>query len=97
MHKGTKVNAGTVPGADLGPVISKQVKERISKLIQAIVDSGAKLVLDARQSCGTKAAFFSLKHLWMTTRFPNMSWATSLVPQYYLISKKTLNVPRRNY
>ncbi|KAJ8529936.1 hypothetical protein K7X08_036771 [Anisodus acutangulus] len=44
-----KVNAGTEPGADLGPVISKQVKERISKLIQAIVDSGAKLVLDGRQ------------------------------------------------
>lgn len=49
MHKGTKVNAGTEPGADLGPVISKQVKERISKLIQAIVDSRAKLVLDGRQ------------------------------------------------
>ncbi|XP_055819231.1 methylmalonate-semialdehyde dehydrogenase [acylating], mitochondrial-like [Solanum dulcamara] len=80
-----KVNAGTEPGADLGPVISQQVhtltlistpignlqlvveylefvlqnyhvfiafrrvKERISKLIQAIVDSGAKLVLDGRQ------------------------------------------------
>ncbi|KAM3742525.1 hypothetical protein ACB098_07G074600 [Castanea mollissima] len=46
--KEIKVNAGTEPDADLGPVISKQVKEQICKLIQTGVDTGAKLVLDGR-------------------------------------------------
>ncbi|XP_059653189.1 methylmalonate-semialdehyde dehydrogenase [acylating], mitochondrial-like isoform X2 [Cornus florida] len=46
--KALKVDAGTEPGADLGPVISKQEKERICKLIQRSVDSGARLVLDGR-------------------------------------------------
>nr|GMD08809.1 methylmalonate-semialdehyde dehydrogenase [acylating], mitochondrial [Ipomoea batatas] len=46
--KALKVNAGTEPDADLGPVISKQAKDRICKLIQSGVDSGAKLLLDGR-------------------------------------------------
>nr|GLL28606.1 methylmalonate-semialdehyde dehydrogenase [acylating], mitochondrial [Ipomoea trifida] len=46
--KTLKVNAGTEPDADLGPVISKQAKDRICKLIQSGVDSGAKLLLDGR-------------------------------------------------
>ncbi|KAI3445808.1 hypothetical protein Pfo_002473 [Paulownia fortunei] len=44
-----KVDAGTEPGVDLGPVISKQVKERISRVIQTFVDNGARLVLDGRK------------------------------------------------
>lgn len=47
--KSLEVNAGTEPGADIGPVISKQVKEWISRLIQTSVDAGARLVLDGRQ------------------------------------------------
>lgn len=46
--KALKVNSGTEPDADLGPVISKEAKERICKLIQNGVDSGARLVLDGR-------------------------------------------------
>ncbi|XP_068656048.1 methylmalonate-semialdehyde dehydrogenase [acylating], mitochondrial [Aristolochia californica] len=46
--KALKVSAGTEPDADLGPVISKQAKHRICKLIQSGVDSGARLVLDGR-------------------------------------------------
>ncbi|KAM2994214.1 hypothetical protein FF2_046212 [Malus domestica] len=46
--KGLKVSAGTEPDADLGPVISRQAKERICKLIQSGVESGAKLLLDGR-------------------------------------------------
>ncbi|KAI4299181.1 hypothetical protein L6164_032663 [Bauhinia variegata] len=46
--KALKVNAGTEPDADLGPVISKQAKERIHKLIQSGVDDGARLLLDGR-------------------------------------------------
>ncbi|KAL0384390.1 UNVERIFIED_CONTAM: Methylmalonate-semialdehyde dehydrogenase [acylating], mitochondrial [Sesamum radiatum] len=37
---------GTEPGVDIGPVISKQVKERISRVVQTFVDNGARLVLD---------------------------------------------------
>jgi malonate-semialdehyde dehydrogenase (acetylating)/methylmalonate-semialdehyde dehydrogenase len=43
-----KVTEGTQPGADLGPMISPQAKERAVKLIQSGVDEGAKLVLDGR-------------------------------------------------
>ncbi|KAJ1396925.1 Methylmalonate-semialdehyde dehydrogenase [Sesbania bispinosa] len=46
--KDLKVNAGTEPDTDLGPVISKQAKERIHKLVQSGVESGAKLLLDGR-------------------------------------------------
>jgi malonate-semialdehyde dehydrogenase (acetylating)/methylmalonate-semialdehyde dehydrogenase len=46
--KALKVSAGTDPSADLGPVISKQAKERIFRLIQSGVESGAKLLLDGR-------------------------------------------------
>ncbi|EOX98632.1 hypothetical protein QUC31_015067 [Theobroma cacao] len=46
--KALKVNAGTEPDADLGPVISKQAKERICRLIQSGVESGAKLLVDGR-------------------------------------------------
>ncbi|KAJ8529935.1 hypothetical protein K7X08_036770 [Anisodus acutangulus] len=46
--KALKVSAGTEPDADLGPVISKQAKERVRRLVQSGVDSGAKLLLDGR-------------------------------------------------
>jgi malonate-semialdehyde dehydrogenase (acetylating)/methylmalonate-semialdehyde dehydrogenase len=46
--KQLKVGAGTTPGVDLGPVISKQAKERIHKLVQSGVSQGAKLLLDGR-------------------------------------------------
>lgn len=42
------VNAGHVPGADLGPVISPQSKERICELIESGVKEGAGLPLDGR-------------------------------------------------
>lgn len=42
------VNAGFEEGADLGPVISPQSKERIESLIQSGVDEGATLFLDGR-------------------------------------------------
>ncbi|XP_076934791.1 methylmalonate-semialdehyde dehydrogenase [acylating], mitochondrial-like [Bidens hawaiensis] len=46
--KSLKVNAGTEPDADLGPVISKQAKERVCRLVQSGVESGARLLLDGR-------------------------------------------------
>lgn len=46
--KKLKVNAGHVPGTDVGPVISPQAKLRILSLIESGVKQGAKLVLDGR-------------------------------------------------
>ncbi|KAM7529380.1 hypothetical protein LguiB_032790 [Lonicera macranthoides] len=46
--KALKVNSGTEPGADLGPVISKEAKDQICRLVQNAVESGARLVLDGR-------------------------------------------------
>lgn len=47
--KSLKVNVGTDPDADLGPVISKQAKERVCRLVQSGVESGARLLLDGRK------------------------------------------------
>ena len=46
--KRLKVNAGHVPGADLGPVISPQSKKRICELVESGVKEGANLPLDGR-------------------------------------------------
>lgn len=46
--KRLKVNAGHVPGTDLGPVISPQSKKRICDLIESGVHDGARLDLDGR-------------------------------------------------
>jgi malonate-semialdehyde dehydrogenase (acetylating)/methylmalonate-semialdehyde dehydrogenase len=46
--KTLKVNAGTEPGTDLGPVISSQAHQRILGLIEQGVKEGAKLELDGR-------------------------------------------------
>lgn len=40
---------GDQPGADVGPLISPQAKERVCSLIQSGVDEGAKLLLDGRK------------------------------------------------
>jgi malonate-semialdehyde dehydrogenase (acetylating)/methylmalonate-semialdehyde dehydrogenase len=45
-----KVSAGHVAGADVGPLISPQAKERVLRLIQSGVDQGAELVLDGRKN-----------------------------------------------
>ncbi|XP_072951656.1 uncharacterized protein [Typha angustifolia] len=46
--KSLKVNAGVEPDTDLGPVISRQAKDRICRLIQSGIDSGARVLLDGR-------------------------------------------------
>ncbi|UVJ44621.1 CoA-acylating methylmalonate-semialdehyde dehydrogenase [Pseudomonas sp. LS1212] len=42
------VNAGSEPGTDVGPLISKRAKERVLGLIESGVREGAKLELDGR-------------------------------------------------
>lgn len=46
--KGFKVGAGGDDGNDLGPVITKDSKARIEKLIQSAHDQGAQVLLDGR-------------------------------------------------
>eukprot|EP00243_Klebsormidium_subtile_P012653 TRINITY_DN783_c0_g1_i1.p1 TRINITY_DN783_c0_g1~~TRINITY_DN783_c0_g1_i1.p1 ORF type:complete len:289 (+),score=63.24 TRINITY_DN783_c0_g1_i1:1-867(+) len=46
--KKLKVNAGKEPGADVGPLISPEAKERAERLITEGVRQGARLVLDGR-------------------------------------------------
>lgn len=46
--KKLNVNAGFEMGADLGPVISPESRERIENLIQSGIDEGATLLLDGR-------------------------------------------------
>jgi malonate-semialdehyde dehydrogenase (acetylating) / methylmalonate-semialdehyde dehydrogenase len=46
--KTLKVNAGTEPNTDVGPVVSKAAKERILGLIGKGVEEGATLALDGR-------------------------------------------------
>jgi len=46
--KNLKVNIGTDPKADIGPLISPESKKRVEALIQTGIDQGAKLVLDGR-------------------------------------------------
>ncbi|CAG01511.1 unnamed protein product [Tetraodon nigroviridis] len=46
--KSLRVNAGDQPGADVGPLISPQAKQRVETLIQSGVEEGAKVLLDGR-------------------------------------------------
>ncbi|HLN49809.1 MAG TPA: CoA-acylating methylmalonate-semialdehyde dehydrogenase [Steroidobacteraceae bacterium] len=46
--KTLKVNAGSEKGADLGPVVSKNAKQRVLGLIEDGIKEGAKLELDGR-------------------------------------------------
>jgi malonate-semialdehyde dehydrogenase (acetylating) / methylmalonate-semialdehyde dehydrogenase len=43
-----KINDGTAPGAEMGPIITASAKERIEKLIGKGVEEGATLVVDGR-------------------------------------------------
>lgn len=43
-----KINAGHVPGTDIGPVISPESKQRIHNLIESAAKDGANIVLDGR-------------------------------------------------
>lgn len=58
--KSLKVNGGFEEGADLGPVISPQSKERIEHLIASAEEEGATILLDGR---GYKPA-----------KYPNGNW-----------------------
>lgn len=47
--KRLKVNAGHEPGTDIGPVISKDSKQRIHSIIETSIKEGAEVLLDGRK------------------------------------------------
>ncbi|XP_053119869.1 methylmalonate-semialdehyde dehydrogenase [acylating], mitochondrial isoform X4 [Hemicordylus capensis] len=47
--KNLRVNAGDQPGADLGPLISPQAKERVCQLVDSGEKEGATILLDGRK------------------------------------------------
>lgn len=47
--KSLNVNVGTDPNADLGPVTTKEAKDRICRLVHNSLESGARLLLDGRK------------------------------------------------
>ena len=55
--KNLKVNGGFEEGADLGPVISPQSKDRIEKLIASAEEEGATILLDGRGYKPTKGEY----------------------------------------
>ncbi|KAK0734274.1 Aldehyde/histidinol dehydrogenase [Lasiosphaeria miniovina] len=63
--KALQVNAGFEDGADLGPVISPQSKQRIESLIASAETEGAKILLDGR---GFKPA-----------KYPNGNWVAPTI------------------
>ncbi|KAM0025328.1 putative methylmalonate-semialdehyde dehydrogenase (CoA acylating) [Helianthus debilis subsp. tardiflorus] len=46
--KALKVNVGTDPDTDVGPVINKMANEKVNRLIQIGIEAGARLILDGR-------------------------------------------------
>jgi malonate-semialdehyde dehydrogenase (acetylating)/methylmalonate-semialdehyde dehydrogenase len=48
MAKSLKVNAGHLPGTDVGPMISPAARNRAYSIVEKSVKQGAKLVLDGR-------------------------------------------------
>jgi len=65
LAKKLKVDGGFEEGADLGPVISPQSKQRIESLIQSAEDEGATILLDGR---GYKPA-----------KYPNGNWVAPTI------------------
>lgn len=46
--KKLKISGGFEPDVDVGPLISREAKARVERIIQSGVEQGAKLILDGR-------------------------------------------------
>ena len=55
------IGDGTLPGVEMGPIVTRQALERIESYIQVGVDEGAELVLDGRghKVAGRETGFFT--------------------------------------
>jgi malonate-semialdehyde dehydrogenase (acetylating)/methylmalonate-semialdehyde dehydrogenase len=92
--KGLKVNAGVEKGTDVGPVVSKNAKNRILGLIEEGINAGATLELDGR---GIKVAGYEKGNFVGPTIFsgvtPDMTIYTTEIfgPVMVIVGVKTLD------
>jgi malonate-semialdehyde dehydrogenase (acetylating)/methylmalonate-semialdehyde dehydrogenase len=92
--KTLKVNAGVEKGADLGPVVSKNAKNRILALVDEGIKAGAKLELDGR---GIKVAGYEKGNFIGPTIFssvtPDMTIYTTEIfgPVMVIVAVNTLD------
>ena len=63
--KGLKVDGGFEQGADLGPLISPQSRERIEALISSAEEEGATILLDGRG--------------YKPEKYPNGNWVRDML------------------
>ncbi|KAG5529638.1 hypothetical protein RHGRI_030124 [Rhododendron griersonianum] len=84
--KELKVNAGTEPGADIGPVISKEAKDHTCRLVQSAVESGARLILDGR---------YIIVCYQTQPKFQDMNMETLWVRPSYVMLQLTWNATRK--
>lgn len=75
--KQLNMNGGFEEGADLGPLISPQSKERIEEIIASAEKEGATILLDGR---GQKPE-----------KYPNGNWVRSASPQHVLLLTKAIS------
>jgi malonate-semialdehyde dehydrogenase (acetylating) / methylmalonate-semialdehyde dehydrogenase len=92
--KTLKVNAGVEKNADLGPVVSKQAKQRILALVEDGIQEGAKLELDGR---GVKVPGYEQGNFIGPTIFSSVTPAMKIYtteifgPVMVIVSVKTLD------
>ena len=58
--KKLRVSGGTEKGADLGPLITPEAKQRVLDLVQSGVDEGAKVSLVTSLACAAGLELFSV-------------------------------------
>ena len=74
LAKKTKVGDGLKPETCMGPLISKEAKERVCALIQGAVDEGAVILYDGRSGFENESGFF-LKPTVLAGILPEMNIA----------------------
>ncbi|HET9579867.1 MAG TPA: CoA-acylating methylmalonate-semialdehyde dehydrogenase [Usitatibacter sp.] len=92
--KSLKVSAGTERGADLGPLISKQAKQRVESLIEQGVKEGAKLELDGRNPriAGYENGNFVAPTIFSGVKPQHQIYTTEIFgPVLCLVSAETLD------
>ncbi|RYR18260.1 hypothetical protein Ahy_B03g062862 isoform B [Arachis hypogaea] len=92
--KALRVNVGTDPDAYLGPVISREVKDRICGLVQNAVENGARLLLDGRHIMVLNFSFGRNEVQTLPDRCLDMRMEILLALLSYVMSQPTWSVTR---
>ncbi|RYR65257.1 hypothetical protein Ahy_A03g011206 isoform E [Arachis hypogaea] len=95
--KALRVNVGTDPDADLGPVISREAKDRICGLVQNAVENGARLLLDGRHIVVLNFSFGRNEVQTLPDRYPDMRMEILLALLTCVMSQPTWSVTRKKF